>query len=58
MNQYSKCACLKIHVDKIQRKYIGSLLSGDYFPHRLSWIKSLIEILSIVIIDSEENNYK
>ncbi len=39
-------------------KYIGSLISCDHFPHGLSWIKTPIEPLVIVITDNDETNYK
>ncbi len=48
----------KINVDKAQAKYIGSLISCDHVPHGLSWIKTPIETLGIVITDNDETNYK
>ncbi len=55
---FSKYAGLKINVDKTQSKYIGSLISCDHVPHGLSWIKTPIETLGIVITDNDETNYK
>ncbi len=49
LKSFSKCARLKTNVDKTQPKYIGSLISYDHFPHCLSWIKTPIENLGIVI---------
>ncbi len=58
LKSFSKCAGLKINVHKTQRKYIRSLISFDHFPHGLSWIKTPIETLGIVITDNDETNYK
>ncbi len=55
---YAKCAGLIINVEKTQAKYIGSLTSSDYYPHGLSWIKTSIITLGIMITDDDENNYK
>ncbi len=46
------------NVEKTQAKYIGLLSSSDYLPHGLSWIKTHLETLGIVIIDNYEDNYK
>ncbi len=48
----------KINVDKTQAIYIALLISCDHFPHGLSWIKTPIETLGIVITDNDETNYK
>ncbi len=40
LKKFSFCAGLKINIDKSQAKYIGILLSCDYYPHGLSWIKT------------------
>ncbi len=58
LKSFEICAGLKINVDKTQAKYIGLLSSSDYFPHGLSWIKTPLETLGIVIIDNDEDNYK
>ncbi len=42
----------------MRAKYIGLLLSSDYFPQGLSWIKAPLETLGIVMIDNDEDNYK
>ena len=55
---FTKCAGLKINVEKTQAKHIGSLITCDHYPHGLSWIKTPIETLGIVITDSEDSNYK
>ncbi len=52
-----QCAGLKINIEKTQSKYIGSLTNCDYFPRWLSWIKTPIEILGIVITIHDESNY-
>ncbi len=37
-------------------KYIGSLKDSDYYPHGLSWIKTPLETLGIVITDNTDNH--
>jgi exonuclease III len=54
---FARCSGLKINVDKTQAKYIGKLTTYDYFPHGLSWIKTPIETLGIVIVDNDQSNY-
>jgi exonuclease III len=58
LKAYSKCAGLKINVEKTQAKYIGSLKDSDYFPHGLSWIKTPIETLGIIITDDVDKCFK
>ncbi len=58
LKSFEICAGLKINVDKTQAKYIGLLSSSDYIPHGLSWIKTPLETLGIVIRDNDEDNYK
>ncbi len=58
LNIFTKCSGLKINIDKTQSKYISSKLICDYFPHDLSWIKTPIQTLGIVITDNEDKNYK
>ncbi len=53
LNRFTKCADLKINIEKTQAKYISSKITCDYFPHGLSWIKTPIEALGIAIIDNE-----
>ncbi len=55
---FSKCAGLKINVDKTQAKYIESLISYDRFIRGVSWIKTPIETLGIVITGNDGTNYK
>ncbi len=55
---FTNCSSLNFNLDKTQVKYIGSKHTCDYFPHGLSWIKTLIETLGIVITDNEDKNYK
>ncbi len=43
------CSGLNINIDKTQAKYIGYLTSSEYYAHGLSWIKTHIETLGIVI---------
>jgi hypothetical protein len=57
LNQFRKCAGLKINIDKTFAKYIGKLKDNDYYPHGLSWIKSPIHTLGIHIPESDEQNY-
>ncbi len=52
------CAGLKINVENNQAIYIDILSSSDYFSRGLSWIKTPIETLGIVITDKEDNIYK
>ncbi len=35
-----------------------SLISCDHYPHRLSWIKTPIETLGIVVTDNDAANYQ
>ncbi len=58
LKSFEICAGLKINVDKMQAKYIGLLSSRAYFPRGVSWIKTHLETLGIVIIDNDEDNYK
>ncbi len=53
---FTKCSGLNISIDKTQAKYIGSKLTCDYFPHGLSWTKTLLETLGKVITDNEDKN--
>ncbi len=55
LNIFTKCS---INIDKTQAKYIGSKLTCDYFPHGLSYIKTPIQTLGIVITDNEDKKYK
>ncbi len=55
---FHKCSGLKINLDKSNAKYIGSLTDNDYFPHSLSWIKTLVETLGISIVNNSDMNYK
>ncbi len=57
LNSFEICAGLKINVDQMQSTYIGLLSSSDYFPRRLSRIKTPLDTLGIVIIDNDEDNY-
>ena len=54
---FKDCAGLKINLDKSNSKYIGTLSTSDYFPHGLSWIKTPLETLGIVITNDPEQNY-
>ena len=58
LKSFSNCAGLKINVEKTQAKYIGPLLTCDHFPHGLSWIKTPILTLGIVITDNDESNFR
>ncbi len=59
LNIFTKCSGLKLNIDKTQSKYIGSKLTCDYFPVAcLSWFKTPIQTLGIVITDNENKNYK
>ncbi len=58
LKSFEICVGLKINIDKMQAKYIGPLSSSGYFPLGLSWIKTPLETLGIVIIDNDEDNYK
>ncbi len=58
LNIFTTCSGLKLNINKTQAKYIGSKLTCDYFLHDLSWIKTLIQTLGIVITDNEDKNYK
>ncbi len=42
----------------IRCKLNGLLSPSDYFPLGLSWIKTPLETLGIVIVDNDEDNYK
>ncbi len=55
---FSQYAGLNINIDKTKAKYIGSLMSCDHFPHGLSWIKTPIETLGIVITNNDVTNFK
>jgi len=54
---FKNCAGLTINIDKSTAKYIGTLSKCDYFPHGLSWIKTPIETLGIIITNDPEKNY-
>ncbi len=58
LKSFSNCTGLIINVEKTQAKYIGSLISCDYFPHGISWIKTPILTLAIVITDNDQSNFK
>ncbi len=58
LKSFSNCVGLQINVDKTQVKYIGTQVSYDHFPHGLSWIKTPIQTLGIVITDNDEDNFK
>ncbi len=58
MKSFSNCVRLKINANKTKEKYIGTLISCDHFPHGLSWIKTPIQTLRIVITDNDEANFK
>ncbi len=57
LKSFQQCSGLKINIEKTQSKYIGSLSNNDYYPHGLSWIKTPIKILGIVITTDDESNY-
>ncbi len=57
LNIFTKCSGLNINLDKTHAKYIGSKLTCDYLPHGLSWIKTPIQTLGIVITGNEDKNY-
>ncbi len=43
---------------RLTLNYIGNLTTCDHVCHGLSWIKTIIDTLGIVIIDNDDNNYK
>ncbi len=53
-----QCSALKINIDKTKAKHHGSSNISDYYPHRLSWIKTLPETLGVYITNNEEENLK
>ncbi len=55
---FSRCAGLKINIDKTNAMYIGSLRTSDYFPHGLSWIKDSLSTLGVVFTPNPEDSYK
>ncbi len=55
---FHKCSGLKINLDKLNAKYIGSLTDDDYFPHSLSWFKTPVETLGVSIVNNSDINYK
>ncbi len=57
LKSFQQCSGLKINIDKTQSKYIGSLSKNYYYTHGLSWIKTPIETLGIVITIDDESNY-
>ena len=57
LNKFTNCSGLKINIEKTKAKYIGSLISCDYYPHGLSWIKKPLETLGIFITDNADTNY-
>ncbi len=56
--KFSNCSRLNINVDKTKAKYIGSLMNCDHFRHGLSWIKTPLETIGIIIKDNADANYK
>ncbi len=57
LKSFQQCSGLKINTNKTQSKYIGSLSNNDYYPHGLSWPKTPIKTLGIVITIDDESNY-
>ncbi len=57
LKAFQQCGGLKINTEKNKSKYIGSLTNNNYYLHGLSWIKTLIRTLGIVITNDDESNY-
>ncbi len=57
LKSFQQCPSLKINIEKTQSKYIGTLSNNDYYPHGLSWKKTSIKTLGIVITTDDESNY-
>ncbi len=58
MKSFSNCTGLIINVEKTQAKHIGSLISCHHFQHGVSWIKTPILTLGIVITDNNQSNFQ
>ena len=57
LDNFYKCAGLKVNVNKTSAMYIGSLQGCKHYPYGLNWINGPFQSLGVVFTSNEHENY-